>query len=342
MQDFVKGQFKPYRALTKIHLGKAGTDVYKDDIIEFDGTTVKIAGSEFVDPGVRGGIKAGWFVPEADNISKYVAQRADIKLRPANAADRNATESIAFSELADEERVVGSLQQTADKRAATLPPQVRQAPAADDPQAQIAALLAQVQALQSQLQKSEAPAVTVTKSSADENLLSDFDDTSGQGAVPVSRIKSAAVQTFKADESSMSKAAQALQADGKPLNVEHLKVNPIRTAKSIRLSADSATGDVLESREALEVEDLLPDAVKGKPKGKSGVVNTEGEDKAPAAVVFITAPDGTKVAWNKGDHWRSRVKMATTKYGKDVEMLKAIAAVEDSGVRKELQKFIGE
>lgn len=340
MQEFVKGQFKPYRALTKIHLGKAGTDVYKDDIIEFDGTTVKIAGSEFVDPGVRGGIKAGWFVPEADNISKYIAQRADIKLRPANAADRNATESVAFSELADEERVVGSLQQTADKRAATLPPQARQA-AADDPQAQIAALLAQVQALQSQLQKSEAPAVTVTKFS-DENLLSGFDDTSGQDAVPVSRIKTAAVQTFKADESSMSKAAQALQADGKPLNVEHLKVNPIRTAKSIRLSADSATGDVLESREALEIEDLLPDAVKGKPKGKSGVVNTEGEDKAPAAVVFITAPDGTKVAWNKGDHWRSRVKLATAKYGKDVEMLKAIAAVEDSGVRKELQKFIGE
>ena len=46
MQDFVKGQFKPYRALTKIHLGKAGTDVYKDDIIEFDGTTVKILSTE--------------------------------------------------------------------------------------------------------------------------------------------------------------------------------------------------------------------------------------------------------------------------------------------------------
>lgn len=336
MQEFMKGQFQSYRALTKIHLGKAGVDVYKDDILEFDGTTVKISGTEFIDPGVRGGIKAGWFVPVEDNISQYIAKRADIKLRPANAAGQKATESVGISELSDEERVVGSVQQTAEKLAAALPPQVRQNPSTDEAQAQIAALLAQVQALQAQLSKQPIAAAKVVEDVSSTDYL----DPSGQDAVPVSRIKSAAVKSFRADDQTLRQQEQALQADGKPLNVEHLKVNPVRTAKSIRLTPDSATGDVLEAREALEVEDLLPDAIKGKPKGKTGVVNTEGEDKAPAAIVFITAADGSKLAWNKGEHWRTRAKTAIAKYSKDTETLKAIAAIEDSGVRKELQKYI--
>lgn len=344
--QYVKGQFHAYRALTKINFGKAGVDVYKDEIIEFDGTVVKIGGQDYVDPAVRGAINAGWFVPEADNISNYVAKKADIRLRPATNAGAKADLEIPVSELQDEEREVGSLESSKAKRlAAATPPQQRNPAAAPDPQAQIAALLKQVQELQAAVAKQNAaPATsagTAFKTDDYSDISDDYSDPSGQDAVPVSRIKTSAVQTFKAEDSSLSKVAQVLQADGKPLNVERLKVNPVRTAKSVRLSADSATGDVRESREALDVEDLLPDAIKGKPKGKSGVVNTEGEDKHPTTVVFVKASDGTQIPWDKANHWKVRIKTALSKYGNDAETLKAIIAVEDAGVRKELSKAIG-
>lgn len=345
--QYVKGQFHAYRALIKINFGKAGVDVYKDEIIEFDGTVVKIGGQDYVDPAVRGAINAGWFVPEADNISNYVAKKADIRLRPATNAGAKADMEMPVSELQDEEREVGSLESSKAKRLAAAAPPQQRTPASEaaDPQAQIAALLKQVQELQAAVAKQNAAparsAVTVSKTDDYSDVSDDYSDPSGQGAVPVSRIKTSAVQTFKAEESSLSKVAQALQADGKPLNVERLKVNPVRTAKSVRLSAESASGDVLESREAYDVEDLLPDAIKGKPKGKSGVVNTEGDDKHSATVVFVKASDGTQIPWDKANHWKVRIKTALAKYGNDAETLKAIIAVEDAGVRKELSKAIG-
>lgn len=347
--QYVKGQFHSYRALTKINFGKAGVDVYKDEIIEFDGTTVKIGGQDYVDSAVRGAISAGWFVPEADNISNYVAKKADIRLRPAGNAGAKADQDSVITEMTDEEREVGTLEATKAKRlAAATPPQLRQ-PAADaapaaDPMAQIAALMAQVQALQAQL-GGQAATAAAAPPKASFNVATeddDYTDTSGQGAVPVSRIKTAAVQNFKADENSIRQVEQALQADGKPLNVERLKVNPVRTAKSVRLSPDAATGDVLESREAYDVEDLLPNAVKGKPKGKTGIVNTEGEDNHPSTVVFVKASDGTQIPWDKSNHWKVRIKTALAKYSDDHATLKAIIAIEDAGVRKELSKVVGD
>ena len=343
--QYVKGQFHAYRALTKINFGKAGVDVYKDETIEFDGTTVRIGGQDYLDPAVRGAINAGWFVPESDNISSYIAKKADIRLRPAQNAGAKADVEMSVSEQHDEEREVSSLDATKAKRLASAnQPQQRNAPSADaDAQAQIAALLQQVQALQAQvaLQNKATSQPTVTKTD-DYSDVADYTDTSGQGAVPVSRIKTSAVQNFKADENTIRQAEQALQKDGTPLNVEHLKVNPVRTAKSVRLSADAATGDVQESREGYDLEDLLPDAIKGKPKGKVGVVNTEAEDKHPSTVVFVKASDGTQIPWDKSQHWKVRIKTAIAKYGNDHATLKAIIAVEDAGVRKELSKVVGD
>lgn len=356
-QQYVRGEFQRFRALTKISIGKAQTDVYKDEIIEFDGTTVRIAGDSHVDSAIRGAIAAGWFVPEEDNISQYVAKRADIKLRPALNAGGKPTEDSVVTELTDEEREVSTLAGSNARRMAAADPQnQRKAAGSDDKDAEIARLKAmlagpvakpvdprdaEIAKLKAQLaakQGGSSSAVTITVTD-DYSDVSDYTDESGQGGVPVSRIKSAAVTSFKADESSISAAARKLQTDGQPLNVERLRVDPTRVAKSVRLSADSASGDVQESREALDVEDLLPDAIKGKPKTKTGVINTEGEDNAPATVVFVTASNGTKIPWDKANHWRVRVKTLLDKYGNDPDTVKAILAVEDKGVVSEYERM---
>ena len=50
------------RATTKIHLGQIGEDVLEDDIIEFDGQTLKMGGHEHQLSALKGAVKAGWFV----------------------------------------------------------------------------------------------------------------------------------------------------------------------------------------------------------------------------------------------------------------------------------------
>ena len=40
-------EFKTYRAVTKIHLGQIERDLYEGDIVEFNGTTLKIGGESF-------------------------------------------------------------------------------------------------------------------------------------------------------------------------------------------------------------------------------------------------------------------------------------------------------
>ena len=108
--SFTKGEFLSYRATTKVHLGKIERDIFENDVIEFDGHVMRHGGEEFALSTIRGAISAGWFVDAEDNVSKYIPQKAGIKIRPAQAADiRNRGEEMEVVEASDEERVVGSL-----------------------------------------------------------------------------------------------------------------------------------------------------------------------------------------------------------------------------------------
>ena len=108
--QFKRGTFQEFRATTKVHLGKMERDIFENDTIEFDGTTVRYGGEEFGLSTIRAAIEAGWFVLSNDNVSKYVPQSANIKVRPAQAtdmSDRGAT--MEMGQASDEERVVGTL-----------------------------------------------------------------------------------------------------------------------------------------------------------------------------------------------------------------------------------------
>jgi len=355
-QQFQKGVFRAYRAVTKIHLGRADVDVYSGDIIEFDGFTIRVAGQDYVDPAVRGAINARWFVPEADNVSQYVAQRADIRLRPATNAGGKADQVSSVVPMSEEEREVGSLSITQAKREAAGANPTQHTASTQDRDAKIAALEAEIARLKG---ASAKPSVGVAIAEDDFAFLEEdpaeeppskspkpfkgkvMADVADQEAVPVARILTPAVKNYKATEQEISSAAAKLKADG-----EALKVVPIREPKSVRLASTAATGDVLESREALDVADLLPDAAKAMPKGKSGIVNTEGGDKVPSTVVFVTKADGTKEPWNKNQHWKVRIRQLLERFKGDISaddkiLAEAILAIEDATVVREFKRLAG-
>jgi len=110
--SYQKGTFQSFRATTKIHLGSLEKDIYKDDIIEFDGFTLKIGVEEYNLPSLKSGIKMGWFVPSADSTTTYTPQSSGVKVRPAQTDQEEASESefkIQPTVVVDDQQVVSTL-----------------------------------------------------------------------------------------------------------------------------------------------------------------------------------------------------------------------------------------
>lgn len=340
--NYVKGEFVTYRAVAKVHLGKLESDIWEGDTLEFDGSTVRYAGEEHSLGALRGAIEAGWLVPEEDNISRYVPKRNAIRMHKANKAEEMADEDSEFLEISDEQRVVGTLEGSKAKTKASVASRSdRHTPSADSGEvALLKAQLAQMQDTLAKLTGGKVKKAAVVQDDDDEDEEDDIImDSNGQEAVAVARIRTSTDTKFRMDD------ARAVQkAKDRDLNTvtraEQLR-KPVKQASSVRLSVDSATGDVQEAAEALDVEDLLPNMVSSK-KPVSKV--TSSDTKTPKdvnAVMFVTASNGTKIPWNKRSHWKSRIRTAIEQYGDDPKTLKAIAAVEDAGVKKELLAHLG-
>lgn len=84
MVQFRRGEFAEFRATEKIHLGKHGVDIMRDDIVEYDGITLRMGPDEFNTTLLRKAIAKGWLVPSSDTTSVYVAQPAGVTVGPAD------------------------------------------------------------------------------------------------------------------------------------------------------------------------------------------------------------------------------------------------------------------
>lgn len=106
--EFRRGHFVEFRATIKVHLGQLARDIFQDEVIEFDGQTIKHNGEQFALPSVRSAIKKGWLVPADDVAAEYVPQPAGVEVRSAQ--DPASKERIAIETVDDEERVVSTVE----------------------------------------------------------------------------------------------------------------------------------------------------------------------------------------------------------------------------------------
>lgn len=103
--QLVTGTFRSFRATVRFHLGKIQQDVIKDDVVEFDGTTLKLGGASHALPELRSAVKAGWLTPVESSVGDYVPQSANVKVRAAMDKDKGKT---ASTEVQQDETLVGS------------------------------------------------------------------------------------------------------------------------------------------------------------------------------------------------------------------------------------------
>ena len=90
---FTTGVFNEFKASVRFHLGKLQADVYKDAIVQFDGSTLKMDGVTHSMPELRSAIKAGWLNPVGTNVGDYIPQSANMKVRSAMDKDKGRSVS---------------------------------------------------------------------------------------------------------------------------------------------------------------------------------------------------------------------------------------------------------
>lgn len=156
--QFTKGNFVSLRATTKIHLGQIGEDVLEDDIVEFDGQTLKLGGHEHQLSALKGAIKAGWFVIASDTKSKYTPKPAGVRIKTALTQDGETDKAeMTVQTINDEERVVGEIKSATKTSNAPVEEQEAVSVGTIKTQAKQKVNLADTQAVQKELARLEKP-----------------------------------------------------------------------------------------------------------------------------------------------------------------------------------------
>jgi len=105
---FKRNEFRPYRAINKIHLGKYEVDIMLDDEFDYDGSTVRYAGTEYAVPQLKG-LLGDWFVPVQDQTTTYVSKPAGVQVSHATPEARERGDSFTMDEASEEEAVVATM-----------------------------------------------------------------------------------------------------------------------------------------------------------------------------------------------------------------------------------------
>ena len=105
---FTKGAFQEYRAITKINVGALDTNLEKDEVISFDGTTMIRGGTEETVPSLRGAVKIGWLVMVSDTTTAYTPKASGVKVHKAISTGEKQ-EEVILQTLVEEERQVSPI-----------------------------------------------------------------------------------------------------------------------------------------------------------------------------------------------------------------------------------------
>ena len=100
--EFKPGEFRKFRTTSNIHLGEISKDIPENTIVEYDGQILKWAGQDFSLPSLRAGIKIGWLVPAEDNVTHYVPQPANVRVRPATSAGDDRGEPMQMERASED------------------------------------------------------------------------------------------------------------------------------------------------------------------------------------------------------------------------------------------------
>jgi len=367
-----RGEFYEFRAITKVHLGAVEEDIFEDDIVEFDGQTLRYAGADYAVPSLRAAVKEGWLVPSEDNVSHYVSQPAGVKVRPATPQTEGGFEGSTFETAHEEEAVVGTLSAHKKrwKSAGSQPSRKLRTRAASKP-------------VERHTRKEAAPPprpapkpVRVEKPTPveyepDELVTSEeVDAVKRADAINRRRIAEALAQEIPDPveyDDEYEDEDDSGGFSGTVVHVDDQDGEAVGNYKFTNAAAVGVPGDK-HLREGTSVNRMSRNVgkpVAKTPKRKIRVKKTQvpAEGNTDISETHSTGATGdvaeaisgadltdllpsaaqgaepsTKIHWDKSPHWRTRVQIAVDQYGDNPEALAQVKAVETPGVCKHIDQ----
>jgi len=355
--QYTTGEFYSFRATVKVHLGKLSTDIRPGDVIQFDGTTLRLGGADHNYPELRGGVRVGWLVPSGDTTSTYTPRAADVKVRPAQ--DKGKAARISPTTVTDDEKDMGPATRKG-KEAAAASANVSEALAKtatfsrtvhnqDQEERSVGPSTKRVMEVQSDATGNEDATVIgkIGSPAKGRTIISD----GAQAARETARLDQGPRKKPEIQKPTIAKTSTILSTESKKGSDIHAAsadkvediidtLNPEDRARIIAeqrrakatASAEAVNGGPIEAPEVSEE----PEAPKAEVKATKAV--SPAPKKPQTIEEVILAGDemdlGGGLKWDMKIHWLQRVKLACDLFEKNPDHFERVLAVETAAVQK--------
>lgn len=309
--QFKRGTFIELEATTTIHLGRLERNLSAGDVIEFDGSSLRIGGEEVSMPELKAGLKRGWL-----KIPDQGGAPAKAPVKAAKEAVQERT-SMKVETVYDEETKVSSIKE----ESAPVETEGVKFPVVVSTEDEANYLVGTV---------TNTSGADISGASSAEDGLAE-----AQGATSVNlTLKTAASQkTIIKDVNSVGQEIDEL---------ENLEAN--FSGEVVKSDEDSSfLTEVVEESEIVEEAPVEEEA----PSEDAQIL--EGLEQSPEQGAVEVGEDDSKikilssgVEWDLKPHWTKRVKKALELYSDNPEVLDEIKAVESAGVVNGIDKGLEE
>lgn len=355
--DFQKGKFRPYHAITRIHLGAIEDSLEKGDVVEYDGQVMRWNGKEYTIATLRGAIQVGWLVPEGQKSAGYVPKPAGVQIHDAESMGDDRGEGRMMGAALDEEKDLGNREDIRGGRVSEGAP-------------------TGARVLTSKEEKDIGSTTGVTESGQEGRIVGRFKSATKNGPIEVGKDDRRVVSSL--DNKSTVEVERVAQATGDVqetmVGVELEDVLPeathaSRPAPGVAGEGTTETGEDRARRLATERKARLARSDEqnnvtvtqtGSSVGgvEDGVVVgsiKKAESEQPASDVVDNVPPEAILqakieiirqfvpgfSWDMSDHWRTRVKKALD-HKDSMPTLNAILSLETDAVKKHVMKALYE
>ena len=340
--------FRAYRAIYKIHVGGLERDILKDDVVHFDGTSMKVGEKSVEAPTLVAAIKVGWLVPLDQQGGEYKPAPANVQMHKA-APTGPERKPIAKTVVHDEERDVGHLSR------------VRGANAPETHTAKNAGMTHKAASAKEEAGSVDDGVVvgrfkTPAKSGAievgkdDQRVMRDLDPLTGR------KLGTVVVKTATGDvqEPRVGDTLDELLPDAASSSVpEPGTTDPDARARNYRDMDTRAKTAVGSSSVGGMEEGTIVGKVGTKTAATPNVSEAPAAEKQEEAVVDEVPPEAIVQAkiemiqqfvpgfsWDMKENWMVRAKTALDKYKGNMPVLNAILSIETPPVRKRIMKAL--
>lgn len=305
MADFQKGDFRSYKARTKVHMAAFGGSLEEDSVIETDGFTVKFAGEAVVMAAIQTAIRDRWFVPVDSDGGVYTPAPAVDSFSSA-VPDRMGGRKKFSLEVAEEDSfAVGTVANAHLATGSQRSRDIRAAQAQGDGVA--------VAFLPPTKKNGKDSRIDVSNSPSPDKLLEQ-----------------------REREGLKRNMENRRRLQGSRVGVDGLET-PREAAPRQRVGVDGFIPEDPAPQVRAQDQDADYQEFLAWKRSRQNAVAP-----APAPVVAKTPDLQGWVEANKDAHWKTRIVTALDEFGDRPDVLKKLGSIESPGVAKAIDKYISE